>query len=179
MLPFSVPPLLPGTPLCWMKSINPSESSQIRGEPTAHTHVGETEAGRALLCPLTFSFSHSHQHSCLCQFLSTRLQVCMDSSLKSISLGSQVLSQILAQIISTAYAKTWQRSREINYFFLDPEISRVPCISFHTQNYASVPSKILCMPAILKNTLKLGNFLFNRQSSRFLWDQKWILFQKT
>lgn len=102
--------------------------------------MSETEASRALLWPLTASFLHSHQHSCLCQFLSTNfffLQDCMDGSLKSVSLGSQVLSQIPAQIISTAHVQTLQQSREINQSFLDPETSKDSCTSFHTQNYVS------------------------------------------
>lgn len=102
-----------------------------------HTHVYETEASRAFLCPLTISFPHSHQHSYLCQFLSTSLQACMVGSLKSVFSGSQMLLQIPAQIIFTAHAQTLQQSREINHFFIDPEISRGSCTSFCTPNYAS------------------------------------------
>lgn len=102
-----------------------------------HTYVSEREARRALLCPLTVSSPYSHQHSCLCQFLSISLQACMDGSLKSVFLGSQVLPQIPAQIIFTAHAQTLMQSREINQFFLDPEISRGFCTFFCAQTYAS------------------------------------------
>lgn len=162
MLPFSVSPLLPGTSLCWKKSVNTGESSQIHGEPTAHAHVGETEAGKALLCPLTFSFPHSHQQSCLCQFLSTRLQACMESSLKSISLGSQVLSQILAKLFPQHVHKHCSRVEKQTTSSLTqrfPESLHIlphsePCFRF----WWMVPSKISYMPAILKINLEMKEF---------------------
>lgn len=59
----------------------------------------------------------------------------MDGSLKSVPLGSQVLSQIPVQIISTAHAQTSQQGREINNFV--SESSGASFTSFFAQNCAS------------------------------------------
>lgn len=110
-------------------------------------------------------------------FLSTSLQAYVDGSLKSVFLGSQVLSQIPVQIIFTAQAQTLQQSREINHFFLEPEISWGSCTSFCAQNCASSFGEW----SLLKFHAHLLYFklswserisLFNGQSPRFLSDQK-------
>lgn len=127
-------------------------------------------------------FSHSHQHSCLCQILSTSLQACLDGSLKSVPLGSQVLSQILAQIIST-HAQILQQSREINHFFLDPEISKNSSTSFHTQNYASgfgewslLKFHVSLLYLKLSWSERISYLMDNLPGSPGI--KKWIIFQK-
>lgn len=135
MLPFSVPTLLPGT-LCARRRLVIQVNLHKSMVNVQHTHMWVRQKLAELSCGLLQPLFPILTSTAACaSFFLPAFKTAWMAVLNLCPLAAKHFHKFQPKLFPQHKHK--RCSREINHFFLDPEISRDSCTSFHTQNYTS------------------------------------------